>query len=164
MAIFMAHASPNTLRSESELDAARGILTLCSGLPISLSVAGSEVSLHVCNGVGFEYACRMYVKELSAERRLYPGDTVLDSAIRHSIGALTADWEKRESRMNESAIFSLNEMYTSFSILVNQQFVPVSVLSRMWNVSETKAETICSIFSSMSLAKISTRMLDGREQ
>lgn len=164
MNIFNAHAAPNTLLSDGEMDAAQDILRLCSGLPIALSVAGAAVSLRISSGVGLKYACEMYLKELSAEVSLYPGDTVLESAIRLSLAALAADWEKRESRMHESASFSLSELYTSLCILVNQQFVPVSVLSRMWNVSETKAETICTIFASMSLAKISVQILDGHEQ
>lgn len=101
----------------------------------------------------------MYFKELTDEMTVNPMAKVLQSAIRLSLDALAADWESRELKK-----YSASDLYTSLCVLENQQFAPVPVLSRMWDVSEAKAETICTIFRSMSLTKISIQMLDGREQ
>lgn len=58
----------------------------------------------------------------------------------------------------------MSELYTSLCVLENQQFVPVSVLARMWSRTEASAEDFCMSLSSMSLAKVSTQMLDERKQ
>lgn len=122
-------------------------------------MAGAAVFLLVNSGASYEYACRMYLKELSDEILRFPGASVLQIAIRLSISSLAAEWESREL-----AEYSESELYTSLSVVENQQLTPVSVLSRMWNVSETKAETICADFSMMSLTKISVLLLGDGEQ
>lgn len=162
-AIFMAHAAPDMIPSESSLAASQGILDLCSGLPIALSVAGSMVSMYMKMGLEYESACRMYLDEISSEMELYPGASFLDSAIRVSLSVLEADFEKNSG--HDAVDQSVSELYISLCVLKNQQFMPLPVLALMWNTSEAKTEEICLLFCSMSLAKISTKhRIDGREE
>lgn len=162
--IFLANAAPEMHPNEDQLDAAKGILNLCSGLPFSLSVAGAAVSLRMKAGVGFEYACRMYFERLCQELELYPGCEFLENAIRLSLTALAEECDTNARGVHESTEYSLSELYISLCVLENQQCVPIAVLARMWQTSESIAEEICFQFSTMSLAKISPLMLDGREQ
>lgn len=90
----------------------------------------------------------------------------MESAIRLSLAALAAlaaECEKAERgiELNEH---SVSDLYSSLCVLENHQIAPVSVLSRMWSVSESNAQKVCILLSSMSLAKTSKQTLDGREQ
>lgn len=147
---FMAHAAPDVQWSEQDIDAARGILDLCSGLPIALSVTGEAVFLLVSNGFSFEYACETCLEELSDE--MHPGASILEAAIRVSLSSLERDLGKGP--------FSIAELYTSLCVLHNQQVTPVLVLARMWNVTEAVERNICVMFSSMSLARTSSQKLE----
>lgn len=160
-AIFMAHASPRVQAGDSHLEAARGILESCAGLPIALSVAGAAVSRKVLAGLRFEYACQAYFKKVCEHRVLNPGAKFLDTAIRISLTTLE---EEHQSSEDGTCSLSVDELYESLCILDNQQFAPVPVLARMWGISEQKAEDVCVMLSSMSLAKMSTQTLDAREQ
>lgn len=79
----MARAAPGVHQRKQDIDTARGILDLRSGLPIALSITGEAVSLRVSSGLPFEYGCQTYLEELSAE--MYPGASFLDAAVRVSL-------------------------------------------------------------------------------
>lgn len=86
----------------------------------------------------------------------------MDSAIRQSLAILEDEFQNGDGLdLHEH---SLSDLYTSLCVLINQQFAPVPVLALMWRISEDNAEDICVMLSSMSLAKMPTQMLDGREQ
>lgn len=163
LAIFVSHALPFSPPSNNLLESARSVLLLCAGLPISLSVAGAAIALRINSGVKFEDACLAYVENIQTEISLHPGASFLENAIRQSLAALAEDREENGRRVHEDE-YSLSELYASVCILENQQFAPVPVLARMWNMSEANAENVCASFSSMSWAKISTHVLDGRKQ
>lgn len=126
-------------------------------------MVGASIALGMNAGLGFKYACQMYFKDVTEERALYPRATSLENAIGLSLVALAAKCEKIGSGI-ELEDYSINELYGSLCVLENQQFAPVPVLSRMWNISEANAQKLCILFSSMSLAKTSTPMLAGHEQ
>lgn len=155
--MFMAHATPAMHPSDHNIAAARGILELCAGLPIALSVTGEAVYERISSGVGFDFACKMYFKELCDE--MNPGASILDSAIRLSLATLK---EKLKRGAGDNRI---HELYSSLCVFQNQQFVPVHVLSLVWNTTEVDTSKICSLFGSMSLTTLSTRTLeDGGEE
>lgn len=59
----------------------------------------------------------------------------------------------------------MSEMYTSLSVFLKQQFAPVSVLARMWNLDNSSACHVCHELSSLLLAKMSSRSLEnGKEE
>lgn len=164
VAIFMANAAPGVHPSERDVEAARATLELCSGQPITLCVAGAAISLLIRSGLGFEEACRQYFDKVSDEMTLYPAASFLDNAIRLSLTALAAECEKTGGGILKTTEYSVSALYASLCVLENQQFAPLPVLSRMWNVPDATAEDICKMFSSMSLAKMSTRTVDGTER
>lgn len=94
---------------------------------------------------------------VSKEITRTPDASFLDAAIVLSLDAPETDFEKKRS--HESATISLGENYMSSCVMEHQQFLPVSVLALMWNISEANAEDICLMFSFMSLANISTQMI-----
>lgn len=163
LAIFMANAAPAEKPRKGHLETARSILEMCSGVPIALSVAGAGVSLLVRSGTAFDEACRQYLDTMLEEMALYPSSSFLDNAIRLSLTSLAAESEKSGGGVLK-AQYSVSELYASLCVFEKQQFVPVSVLSRMWNVPDEAAKDICNMFSSMSLAGLSTGAVDGCEQ
>lgn len=125
VAIFMTHAAPKLDHNDKHLEAARGILTLCFGLPISLSIAGAAVSVRMNSGLEFDQACRMYFDQISDEMALYPGTQFLENAIRLSLATLEAESEKDGYGVRESTPHSVSNLYGSLCVLENQQFAPV---------------------------------------
>lgn len=163
LAMFMANAAPEIEQSEGVLKTTKGILEICSGLPVALSIAGAWVSVYMKTGLSFEQSCRMYLEEITEDIASYPGASFLDSAIRLSLGTLAQKFEV--DGKYEPTEFSVSDLYTSLCVMQNRQLAPISVLARMWGVSEGKAEDICIIFCSMSLARLSTEIVgDGREE
>lgn len=57
VAMFMSHALSNGALGEHHVEAARGILGRCAGLPIALAVTGEAVAARVDAGLRFERAC-----------------------------------------------------------------------------------------------------------
>lgn len=55
VAIFMAHAAPKVHSGKIELESARGILNLCAGFPIALSVARAAVLLRINSGADLTF-------------------------------------------------------------------------------------------------------------
>lgn len=160
----MKNAAPEMEQSEQNLKAARSILELCSGLPIALSVSGAAVAQRMKSGLDLQYACRAYFENIAHEKALHPGFFFLDYAIPVSLAALEDEIQNSRSGLQPLTSFSVSELYTSLSVLQNLQFAPVSVLARMWDVSDVNAVDICTMFSYMSSAKISKEEFDGREQ
>lgn len=164
IAILMARVAPGMAPSEQNRKAARSILELCSELPIALSVAGAAIALRMKSGLAFDTACRIYFENISDEKTLHLVFFFLDYAIPVSLAALEDEVQKSRNGLQLLTSFSVHDLYTSLCVLQNQQFAPVSVLARMWNVNESNAIDICTISSSMSLAKISKQVFDGWEQ
>lgn len=164
LAIFLAHALPDIQPTDHLLDSSRSVLVLCAGLPISLSIAGAAVALCMSSEDDFDDACQTYLKNIQTQISLHPGKSFLDNAIQLSLAALEEYRERNELVGNEGYQHALSELYVSLCVLETQQFAPISVLAKMWGVSESFADNVCVSFKSMSMAKISTQTLDGRKQ
>lgn len=78
--------------------------------------------------------------------------------------ALGAECDTITNGKGLTTAFTVDELHTSLSVMDNQQFAPVSVLARMWNLPNGHAKDIRMMFTSMSLAKASTQHLDGKEE
>lgn len=97
-----------------------------------------------------------------------PGGTVEGYAPRSvvfgfcnpSLRSLEEKFAKEETQQN----FSISDLYSSLYVLENQKFAPVQVLSGMWGISEASANRVCLDFSSLSLAKLSSRSLRKGDQ
>lgn len=158
VSIFMSHAAPEISLGEDLPPAAESILDLCGGLPIALAVTGEAVSFRKAAGLGFEYACSMYSAELSAQ--LNPGASMLDKAIDLSLDSIVIEPDEQ----GNMPPYSIHQMYASLSILKAQQVAPIQVLARMWKISNMFAETICLLFTSMSLAKMSAQKFENGDE
>ncbi len=140
------------------------ILSFCAGLPIALSISGSAIAYLTRTLGTFESACEIYVTDfehkatnLGDERN--PEGKRLNDCIRLSLQYLEAkftDWKERNSVNIE---FTISDLYTSLSVLTNQVWVPVSVLSRMWKLEDKSALDIADMFCGMSLASFSYRKI-----
>lgn len=158
--MFMAQAAPAKEPNEVHSETVHGILQLCPGLPISLSMAGIAVFLRISSGLGFKNACEMYFEHLSEEVEKHPGSSFLENQVPLSPAAIEAQLEK-----NGNGTHLVRDMYSSLCVLESQQLMPVPVRALMWNVSEANAGDTCPLFSTMSLAKYSARTLhNGREE
>lgn len=58
--IFMSHAVPDAEFGQDHVEAARGVLLRCAGLPMALAVTGKAVALRVAAGLRFQTACEEY--------------------------------------------------------------------------------------------------------
>lgn len=84
--IFMGYATngcKEDVGERAQLASVQGILRLCAGLPIALSVTGGFVAASVCSGLDFQYACDSYSKSLEARTNF--GASILESAIKMSL-------------------------------------------------------------------------------
>lgn len=84
--IFMGYATngcKEDVGERAQLASVQGILRLCAGLPIALSVTGGFVAASVCSGLDFQYACDSYPKSLEARTNF--GASILESAIKMSL-------------------------------------------------------------------------------
>lgn len=153
VAIFMSHAAPEVALSDGTPPAVGRILDLCGGLPVALAVTGEAVAFRKAGGLGFDYACRMYAGELAGRKNAGVG--ILEKAIDLSLDSIVIEPDAR----GNMPPYSIQEMYASLCVLKPGQVVPVQVLGRLWNVSRYHAESVCLLFTSMSLAKM--RVLRG---
>lgn len=155
MAMFMSYATgaPTFSLDDDESQNVRGILNLCAGLPIALAVTGHTVACRVASGLPFVLACRSYLDELSEEMHL--GVPAFEAAIDLSLRALEEKFQKKGTCLH----YSVSDMYASFCVFRSQQFAPVAVLARMWNITTNLAMKICDGLASMSLTKMSSKSL-----
>ncbi len=167
--IFMAYAF-GCKNDSPLLPSMTKILSFCGGLPIALSVAGCAVALLVRTVASFERACNIYAVEFE-ERNTGLGDerTRISSSLRTGIllSLKYLDTEFSKWKANNSPHFehSVSDLYASLSVLSNQLWVPISVLSRMWKLDEKFALDVAKLFCEMSLATLSYRNLeDGSEK
>lgn len=134
------------------VEAARGILVRCAGLPIAPAVTGEAVALRVNIGLRFETACQTYFARLSS--KMHSGMEVLDAAISPGLDSLEQCGELDGAL---DTPYSLRKMYFSLCVLQNQQRALISILCRMWEAQHSFALEICVLFSSMSLCTITDK-------
>ncbi len=155
--IFMKHArSSMSLRDapdtgETILPSVAKILRWCSGLPIALSVCGFAVALLVRNVGMFESACEMYVTDFEERATNLDDEPDCDGSrladgILLSLKYLQVELSKWRERKAVHIEFTISDLYTSLCVLMKQLWVPVSVLSRMWNLDEKSALDIANMF------------------
>lgn len=70
-------------KPDGTLASVQGIINLCAGLPIALTLTGDFVAAEVSDGLEFEYACDNYLKDLEHTSNF--GATILEAAIRLSL-------------------------------------------------------------------------------
>lgn len=116
LAMFLAHALPDTAPCARLLQSARSVLLLCAGLLIALAVAGAAVNRRMDHGSEFEEACREYANDIETQICMHPGTSFLDIAIRQSLTALEKDWEDNEEKPLEATENSLSDLYISLSV------------------------------------------------
>lgn len=159
----MSHASTGCGADVGERDrnsaAVQGILNLCGGLPIALAVTGCTVAARVSSSLEFEYVCDSFLNDMRKKANL--GASVLKAAIHLSLKYLDSELEDMTDSFDVVPRFSMYEMYTSLCVLKKQQWVPVSVLAKMWAVDYRCAEHIGMMFSFMSLGKTSVQQNDA---
>lgn len=85
--------------------------------------------------------------------------TVMEAAIKLSLKYLESKLEKLTI---VSPKYSMYDMYICLCVLKKQQWMPVSILARMWGVGGKSAERIAILLSSMSLAKTSVK--EGKKE
>lgn len=160
VSIFMSHGLPGIEFCNDHVEAARGILGLCAGLPIALAVTGDAVSFRVHVGLRFQTACEKYLELLSES--VVSGLHVLDAAISLSLDSLQDCFNEDG---DPKTPYTLQEMYCSLCVFENKHQALVFVLCRMWNTEESTALGICVRFSSMSLCNLATSSDDdGKEE
>lgn len=106
--------------------------------------------------------CDKYLKDLRENANL--GASIMDSAIQLSLKYLGAEQNEKSDSIDTFHMYSIREMYTSLCVLDKQQWIPLSVLARMWAVDDMSARRIALSFSSMSLAKTSVQQTDAEEK
>lgn len=163
ISIFMLHAKTGSRPSEQveKISAVQEILNLCAGLPIALAVTVRYIASRVSSGFDFEYACDTFLEDL--KEKAYPGSSFLDAAIKLSLEYLDAELKKQWKSFASPPKYSMYEMFSSLCVLEKQQWMRVSVLSRMWGVDDMSAERIALLFSSMSLGKTAVHKTDAGE-
>lgn len=157
--IFMSHAGLTSCFPDDVVQEVRDILDLCGGLPIALALSGQAVALKVSLGLGFQCACRTYLKEAAEE--LHFGASFVGTAIQTSLDTL----EGKLKSNGQLYPYSVSEMYSSLCVLMKQQFAPIPVLALMWKLDISSASLVCQELASLSLATMSSRYLeDGGEE
>ncbi len=144
------------------------ILSFCGGLPIALSITGSAVAYLIRTSGTFENACEIYVTDFEHRARNLveeenPEGKRLSDCISLSLQYLEtefSDWKKRNS---VNIDFSVSDLYASLCVLKNHVWVPVSVLSRLWQLGETSALDIADMFCRMSLASLTHQKIGDED-
>jgi NB-ARC domain len=131
------------------------VLDKCAGLPLALAIAGQSIGKSVCNaGQTPSFSVCAYARNLrSARERLiynrvdvgtvqYPDFT---RVIESSLSAANASF-------SSSGKFSIADMHDALSMLQKQQWVPVTMLTRLWGLrNEDEATEVVTCMSEFSL-------------
>ncbi len=131
-------------------------------MPIALAIAGCAVALLTRTHGNFERACDAYAVRLERKNvSLGDEDTIdgtnLNAGILLSLEYLEVEYLKWKTKYSLGFDESVSELYTRLCVLENQAWVPVSVLSRLWQMDEDSAIDIANLFNGMCLATLKIR-------
>ncbi len=173
--IFMKYAQNFTsARGAPDVDGAlrqsvTKILARCAGLPIALSVSGSAVAFLVRSVGTFETACEIYAADFEARptklgHERDPDGSSLNDGIFLSLKYLQVEFMRWKETTAVDTKRTIRDLYASLCVLTQQLWIPISVLSRMWDLDDNSALDIANLFCGMSLATLSfLKIGDGAE-
>ncbi len=88
-----------------------------------------------------------------------PDGSRLSDGILLSLKYLEVEFSKWKERISEDIAHTISDLYLSLCVLTKQVWVPISVLSRLWNLDEALAFYVADLFCGMSLATLSFRKI-----
>lgn len=134
---YHANADRSSLPAESR-QALREIITICCGLPLALTVAGTSIAQI---GVALQYANRHMAWSHYKSRLQNSAGTLghsnvdghigLYASLKSSLELLECEW------INEN--ISLHAMFRSLSVLQKKMVMPLSGLQMLWGLDSTYA-------------------------
>ncbi len=89
------------------------------------------------------------------------GGASLNAGIALSLECLEAKFSEYVDEHSVKTDHTVSDLYVSLCVVSDQAWVPVSVLSRMWQLEEDAAEDIAKLFCDMSLAKLELHSLSN---
>lgn len=139
------------------------ILEVCGGLPLALAVAGQLVR----NAKGFrdpfrDLLSRLKEKPETMRERGAVGYGALSGLLDEAVVFVQRQYS---GQVGLEGVISVEEMMECFCVLEKQQFVPVSMLRRLWRLSgEWETRDIVEMLCNVGLVKKEVRQRMDREE